>query len=315
MFERLIGIVYLYHTCIVYSVILIVVGIPAYNEEKNIARIIVKLQKAADKIIVCNDGSTDLTGVIAEKMGAIVVNHTKNLGYGAAIRSIFLKVAEFDSDIVVTFDGDGQHRVEDIQAVLEPIIKNEADIVIGSRFINNNDKNIPKYRKAGIKTITSITNTSTDMKLTDSQSGFRAYKSKVLKDIVPSDYGMGVSTEILIKASKKGCRIKEVPITVLYEGDTSTHHPVSHGISVILSTMKFVSIEHPLKFYGIPGIVFLGIGLFFIVWTIQLFTDTRQIITNVSLIGIGSLILGTMLTMTSIMLYSLVNVVRERHSD
>jgi len=294
---------------------LIVVGIPAYNEEKNIARIIVKLQKAADKIIVCNDGSTDLTGVIAEKMGAIVVNHTKNLGYGAAIRSIFLKVAEFDSDIVVTFDGDGQHRVEDIKAVLEPIIKNEADIVIGSRFINNNDKNIPKYRKAGIKTITSITNTSTDMKLTDSQSGFRAYKSKVLKDIIPSDYGMGVSTEILIKASKKGYRIKEVPITVLYEGDTSTHHPVSHGISVILSTMKFVSIEHPLKFYGIPGIVFLGIGLFFIVWTIQIFTDTRQIITNVSLIGIGSIILGTMLTMTSIMLYSLVNVVRERHSD
>ena len=315
MFECLIGIVYLYHTSIVYSVILIVVGIPAYNEEKNIARIIAKLQKAADKIIVCNDGSTDLTGVIAEKMGAVVVNHQKNLGYGAGIRSIFLKAMEFDFDILVTFDGDGQHRVEDIKAVLEPIIKNDADIVIGSRFINNNDKNVPKYRKAGIKTITSISNTAADMKLTDSQSGFRAYKNNVLKDIVPSDYGMGVSTEILIKASKKGYRIKEVPITVLYEGDTSTHHPVSHGISVILSTMKFVSIEHPLKFYCIPGIVFLGIGLFFIVWTIQIFTDTRQIITNVSLIGIGSIILGTMLTMTSIMLYSLVNVVRERHSD
>ena len=315
MFERLIGIVYLYHACIVYSVILIVVGIPAYNEEKNIARIIVKLQKIADKIIVCNDGSTDLTGVIAEKMGAIVVNHPKNLGYGAGIRSIFLKALEFDSDVLVTFDGDGQHRVEDIQAVLEPIIKNEADIVIGSRFINDGGKNVPKYRKAGIKAITSISNTAADMKLTDSQSGFRAYKSKVIKDIVPSDYGMGVSTEILIKASKNGYRIKEVPITILYGVDTSTHHPVSHGISVILSTMKFVSIEHPLKFYGIPGIVFMGIGLFFIVWTIQIFTDTRQIITNVSLIGIGSIILGTMLTMTSIMLYSLVNVVRERHSD
>ena len=315
MFECLIGIVYLYHTSIVYSVILIVVGIPAYNEEKNIARIIAKLQKAADKIIVCNDGSTDLTGVIAEKMGAVVVNHQKNLGYGAGIRSIFLKAMEFDFDILVTFDGDGQHRVEDVKAVLEPIIKNDADIVIGSRFINDGDKNVPKYRKAGIKAITSISNTAADMKLTDSQSGFRAYKNNVLKDIVPSDYGMGVSTEILIKASKKGYRIKEVPITVLYEGDTSTHHPVSHGISVILSTMKFVSIEHPLKFYGIHGIVFMGIGLFFIVWTIQIFTDTRQIITNVSLIGIGSIILGTMLTMTSIMLYSLVNVVRERHSD
>jgi len=289
---------------------------PAYNEEKNIAKVIVKLQNVADKIIVCNDGSTDLTGIIAEKMGAVVINHSKNLGYGAAIRSIFLKAKELDSDVLVTFDADGQHRVEDIQTVLKPVINNEADIVIGSRFINdNNNKNVPKYRKVGIKTITSITNVSIDMKLTDSQSGFRAYNNKVLKDIVPSEYGMGVSTEILIKASKRRYKIKEVPITILYEENTSTHHPVPHGISVILSTMKFISIEHPLKFYGIPGIVFLGIGLFFIIWTIQAFTETRQIITNISLIGIGSTILGTMLTMTSIILYSLVSVVRERRSD
>jgi glycosyltransferase involved in cell wall biosynthesis len=315
LFGHLIGIVYLYHTSIVNSVILIVIGIPAYNEEKNIARIIVKLQELADKIIVCNDGSSDSTGIIAEKMGAIVVNHPKNLGYGAGIRSIFLKASELDSDILVTFDADGQHRVEDIQTVLEPIIKNEADIVIGSRFLSGDNKNVPAYRKVGIKTITNITNTSTNLNLTDSQSGFRAYNKKVLKDIVPSEYGMGVSTEILIKASKREYKIKEVPITVLYEGATSTHHPVSHGISVILSTMKFVSIEHPLKFYGIPGLIFMAIGLFFIVWTIQEFTATRQIITNISLIGIGSIIMGTMLTMTSIMLYSLVNVVRERRSD
>jgi len=294
---------------------LIVIGIPAYNEEKNIAKIIVKLQKLVDKIIVCNDGSEDLTGIIAEKMGAVVVNHPKNLGYGAAIRSIFQKAVEIDADILVTFDADGQHRVEDIPTVLKPISKNEADIVIGSRFLDGDNKNVPTYRKVGIKTITNITNASIDMDLTDSQSGFRAYNKKVLSDIIPSEYGMGVSTEILIKASKKGYRIKEVPIIVLYEGDTSTHHPVSHGLSVILSTMKFVSIEHPLKFYGIPGLIFLAIGLFFIVWTIQEFSATRQIITNVSLIGIGSIIMGTMLTMTSIMLYSLVNVVRERHSD
>lgn len=294
---------------------MIVVGIPAYNEEKNIARIIAKLQKVADKIIVCNDGSADLTGIIAEKMGSIVINHPKNLGYGAAIRSIFLKAREVDADILVTFDADGQHRVEDVQTVVEPILKNEADVVIGSRFLNGDGKNVPKYRKVGIKTITSIANTSVDMKLTDSQSGFRGYGKKVLKEIIPSEYGMGVSTEILIRANKIGFKIKEVPITILYEGDTSTHHPVSHGASVILSTMKFISIEHPLKFYGIPGIIFLAVGLFFIVWTIQAFTETRQIITNISLIGIGSIIFGTMLTMTSIMLYSLVNVVRERRSD
>jgi glycosyltransferase involved in cell wall biosynthesis len=293
-------------------VILIVIGIPAFNEEKTIAGIILKLQKVADKVIVCNDGSSDLTGDIAERLGAIVINHPKNLGYGAGIRSIFLKAKELDADILVTFDADGQHRIEDVKSVIEPLQKNEADIVIGSRFIGGNNDGVPKYRKAGIKTITNITNTSTDLNITDSQSGFRGYNKKVLLEIIPSEYGMGVSTEILIKASKKGFKIKEVPITVLYEGDTSTHHPVSHGISVVLSTMKFISIEHPLKFYGIPGMIFLVIGLFFIVWTLQIFTETRQIITNVSLIGIGSMIMGTMLTMTSIMLYSLVNVVRER---
>jgi len=91
------------------------VGIPAFNEEKNIAAIITKLADVADSLIVCNDGSSDLTSDIAEKMGAFVINHEKNLGYGAAIRSIFLKAKELDGDILVTFDADGQHRVEDIE--------------------------------------------------------------------------------------------------------------------------------------------------------------------------------------------------------
>ena len=289
----------------------LVIGLPAYNEEKNIASIIIKLKKVADKIIVCNDGSSDLTGEIAEKMGAIVVNHTKNLGYGAAIRSIFTKFMELEDDILVTFDADGQHRVEDIRIVTSPIMKNEADIVIGSRFLEGNNTDVPTYRKIGIKTITNLTNLGAENKLTDSQSGFRAYHKRVFPDILPSEHGMGVSTEILIKATKKEYKIKEVPIRVLYGGDTSTHHPVSHGVSVILSTMKFISIEHPLKFYGIPGLVLLGIGLIFIVWTIQVFAESRTVLTNVALIGLASTILATMLLMTSIMLYSLVNVVRE----
>ena len=290
---------------------LIIVGIPAYNEEKKIARIIVKLQEIADKVLVCNDGSSDLTGAIAEKLGAVVINHQKNLGYGAAIRSIFLKARELNCDTLVTFDADGQHRIEDIQKVLKPIIDNNADVVIGSRFLDKSTS-IPRYRRIGIKTITSLTNVSSDTKITDSQSGFRAYNRKVLEEITPSDYGMGVSTEILIKANNKKFRISEVPITILYEDDTSKHHPVSHGASVVLSTMKFISIEHPLRFYGIPGIIFLGIGLFFTVWTIQAFTATRQIITNIALIGIGTILIGTVLLVTSIILYSLVNVVRER---
>ena len=290
----------------------IAIGLPAFNEEKNIASIILKLKKKYETVIVCDDGSNDLTASISEEMGALVVKHKKNLGYGAAIRSLFLKARELDCDILVTFDSDGQHKISEIENVINPIQNKEADIIIGSRFLGTIEGDIPGYRKLGIKAITNLVNSNTGKKITDSQSGFRAYNKIVLEKIIPSETGMGVSTEILIKANKQKFKISEVPITIIYGGDTSTQNTVSHGTSVILSTMKFVSIEHPLKFYGIPGIIFLAIGLFFIVWALQEFTETRRIITNISLIAIGSTIFGTLLTMTSVLLYSLVSVVRER---
>lgn len=290
------------------------IGLPAFNEEKNIASIISKLEKISNTIIVCDDGSSDLTSTIASKMGAIVISHKKNMGYGSAIRSLFLKAQELDVDVLVTFDADGQHDVNDINKVVEPISNNTADLVIGSRFLDQNEDDISSYRKTGIKIITKITNTSLKEKIKDSQSGFRAYNKEVISKITPSDYGMGVSTEILIKASKNDFRIAEIPIKISYDGDTPTHHPVSHGVSVTLSTLKFISIEHPLKFYGIPGIAFLIIGLFFTVWTLHLFSETREIVTNISLLAIGTIIFGTMLMMTSIILYSVVNLIREKNN-
>ena len=291
----------------------IAVGLPAYNEEKNIASIITKLEGVSDFVIVCDDGSSDLTGKIASKMGAIVITHEKNKGYGAAIRSLFLKSKELEVDILVTFDADGQHSVNDITKVIQPILDQKADLVIGSRFLDKNQDDIPSYRKTGIQIITKLTNTTLKEKIKDSQSGFRAYSKDVLSKILPSDSGMGVSSELLIKASNNDFIITEIPIKISYEGETSTHHPVSHGLSVTLSTLKFISIEHPLKFYGIPGLCFMIVGLFFTVLTLQLFSETRQIITNVSLLAIGTIIFGTMLLMTAILLYSIVNLIREKN--
>ena len=289
----------------------ITIGIPAYNEEKNIASIIVKLKKIAQKIIVCNDGSTDLTGEIAQKLGAIVINHPKNLGYGSGIRSIFQKAKEIDSDILVTFDADGQHQVEDIKKVIEPILKNEVDVVIGSRFLENKNVSTPEYRKIGIKLITKVTNSTLKEKITDSQSGFRAYNKDVITKLDPGDVGMGISTEILIKASSYGFKIAEVPINILYEGNTSTHNPVSHGTSVLLSTIKYISIEHPLKFYGIPSLIFFVIGLTFTFLSVQYYTEIGRLNTNLTLIGAGTILIGVILVITTILLYSLVSVVRE----
>jgi glycosyltransferase involved in cell wall biosynthesis len=289
------------------------VGIPAFNEEKNIAAIITKLADVADSLIVCNDGSSDLTSDIAEKMGAFVINHEKNLGYGAAIRSIFLKAKELDGDILVTFDADGQHRIEDIEKVTKPIIDQEADLVIGSRFLDESEKEVPQYRKVGIKVITKITNATIKKQLTDSQSGFRAYSKKVVNELNPSESGMGISTEILIKASAKNFKISEVPIKITYFGDTSTHNPITHGSSVILSTIKFTSIEHPLKFYGIPSIIFFIVGISFTYFAAQYYTEIGRLSTNLTIVAASTVLIAVVLLITSILLYSLVSVVRENN--
>ena len=289
----------------------ITVGIPAFNEAKNIAAIITELKKITDSIVVCDDGSSDLTADISEKLGATVIKHKKNMGYGAAINSIFKKCVENNSDVLVTFDADGQHRIVDLEKVLQPIKKNKADIVIGSRFLDNKS-DVPNYRKVGIKIITKVTNASIKKKLTDSQSGFRAYNRQVLTQINPSDVGMGISTEILIKASVQGLRITEVPIKILYSGNTSTHNPLGHGGSVLISTIKFTSIEHPLKFYGIPSLIFLILGGIFTYSAIVYYAEIGRLNPNLTLIAIGTILVGIVLLISAILLFSLVNVVREQ---
>ena len=288
----------------------ILVGIPAYDEEKNIGPLILNLKKQGYEVLVCDDASNDQTCELSEQLGAIVIKHEKNRGYGGAIQSLFNKAREIKPDVLVTFDGDGQHNFRDIENLIKPIIESDSDLVIGSRFLDKKS-HIPKYREVGIKTITKLTQISHNVNVTDSQSGFRAYSLKTLETIFPSEESMGISTEILIKAVEQNLKISEISIVVSYEGKTSTHNPTSHGLTVIGTTLKFLSIKHPLIFYGIPGLVFLTIGLIFTVWTLTNFSETRAIQTNLALISLGSIILGVLLLLTSILLFSLISVVRE----
>ena len=288
----------------------ITIGIPAYNEEKNIAKIIVQLKKVADQILVCDDGSTDSTSEIAESLGAIVIKHPKNLGYGSAIRSIFLKSREINAEVLVTIDADGQHKIEDVKKVIKPIVDGQADISIGSRFLEEGD-NAPKYRKLGINIITKVTNSSLSEKITDAQSGFRAYNNKVLQSLTPSDSGMGISTEILIKSSNLGLKIAEVPTEIQYEGETSSQNPVSHGTEVLMSTLKYISIERPLRFYGIPSFIFFVIGLTFTFLSIEYYAEVGRLNTNITILAAGTILIGIALGVTAVLLYSLVSVVRE----
>jgi len=290
----------------------ITVGIPAYNEEENIAKIISQIKDVTQSIIVCDDHSTDDTNKIAKALGADVVTHPKNMGYGSAIKSIFAKAKEIDSDVLVTMDADGQHRIEDLKKILEPILSGTVDVCIGSRFLGKNVENVPSYRKVGIKVLTKLTNVSLKEAITDSQSGFRAYAKKAISEIIPTDSGMAISNEILLKASSLNLRIGEVPIVVLYDGDTSTHNPVSHGTSVFVSTLKFIAIEHPLRFFVLPGTLILLLGLSFVLWALQLFSDSGILVTNITLIGIACLIFGAILIVNGINLFSITHLLREK---
>ena len=212
------------------------------------------------EIVLVNDGSTDNTANIAKNAGAVVISHKTNKGYGAAIISLFDYARKNNAEIMITLDGDGQHDPNQIPLLLNTMIQHNVDVVIGSRFLNQNTE-APGYRQRGIKIITSAANYGADLKVSDSQSGFRAYSKDAIDSIHPTEEGMSVSTEILLKISNKGLSLAEVPITISYEGDTSEQNAVPHGVSVLVNTLKYVSIRHPLPFYAIPGIALIIAGI------------------------------------------------------
>ncbi len=139
--------------------ILVVAGIPAFNEEKTIAHVVLEAQKHAHIVIVCDDGSSDLTGKIAERLGAVVVRHEQNSGYGAALQSLFRKARELKADVLVTLDSDGQHDPAEIPRLVKPIEDGVAEVVLGSRFMDKNGTaDMPTYRQLGVRVITKLSN-------------------------------------------------------------------------------------------------------------------------------------------------------------
>jgi len=288
----------------------VVACIPAYNEELTIAKVVLKARRHVDKVIVCDDGSTDMTAEIAEACGAEVIRHERNMGYGAAIGSLLKRAREVGADIMVTLDADGQHDPDYIPRLIEPVMRGEADIVIGSRFLAN-EADIPAYRRIGIKIINWVTGRGSN-KISDTQSGFRAYSRKAIEVILPTETGMGVSTEILLRAEERGLKVKEVPVRIIYDVERpSKMNPIAHGLDVVFSTIKHLSIRHPLMFYGIPGIFCLLVALTAGIILIHLFNLTRYFSLPLAVVAVGFGLLGAILCSTAIMLWILVSLVKE----
>ena len=291
----------------------ILVCVPAFNEAENISEIINRSKKYADEVIVYDDGSVDDTQQVAVSAGATVIRSPENKGYGIAIRSLFQAAKEKDADIMVTLDSDGQHNPDQIPSLIEPL-RQGFDLVIGSRFLRNADKEkVPKFRSFGIKTITKLTQAASYRGITDSQSGFRAYNKNALSKINLYEDGMAVSTEILLRAGEKKLLVAEVPITINYDTkDTSTHNPLTHGIGVLYSVFQFISLRHPLAFYGLPGIALLGIAAYFMKHALNLFSETGYVSTNLILVSVGIAVVGVVLLATASILYTLIALLKGR---
>jgi glycosyltransferase involved in cell wall biosynthesis len=269
-------------------------------------------KKFVDKVVVCDDGSTDDTLNNAKLAGAEIISHKKNQGYGAAITTLFDYCRMQNADVMITLDGDGQHDPNQIPILLDTISQHSVDVVLGSRFLDNNT-DTPGYRKRGIKIITSAANFGADFKVSDAQSGFRAYSKSAINAIHPTEQGMAVSTEILLKISNKGLSLAEVPITTSYDGDTSEQNPVPHGISVLMNTIKYVSIRHPIKFYGIPGFVSIIAGLVSSVLFLDAYLNDQVIFYGSLLGAVVLLLFGAILSVTAIILFSMANLIRDRN--
>jgi len=281
------------------------VCIPAFNEEQPITDVIKKSLSYVDQVIVCDDGSSDLTAEKAKIAGAVVIKHEKNMGKGHAMKSLFDYAKNVDADVIVTIDGDGQFLPEQIPGLLKPILENSYDIVIGNRF--SDDEEMPSYRKIGNKMLDKITKLAADLPFSDTQSGYRSYSKKAIRSINFSTSGFGVDSEILINAADKGLKITESKVTVLYNTGlkTSTKDPVSHTMSVIASLLESIAIHHPLKYLGIPGMILLIIGLGFTAYSISNFNETGNFSLPSILTAMSSLIIGLILLLMSVVLYSI----------
>ncbi|MBU1158048.1 MAG: glycosyltransferase family 2 protein [Candidatus Thermoplasmatota archaeon] len=279
--------------------------LPAYNEADTIGRIIGQVKPFVNEIVVVDDGSTDGTAGIATESGAMVIKHPKNVGYGSALASGFKYVKGNGTSIMVVLDADGQHDPAEIPRLTEPIIAGEADIVIGSRFIDADQTAIPKYRRFGIGVVNKAWKIAGGEPVTDTQCGFRAYSRAAIDTIDIRESNMSASLEILDEAEKHKLRLVEVPVSVKYGGYSSTMTPGKHGMELVNYVLRKLKDEHPLLIFGVGSLIFISAGLAFGVYSINSYFDSRYLPFGPTIIAAILVYVGTLMMFGGLILNSI----------
>lgn len=211
----------------------IFIVIAAFNEEHSVPKVIASLQKAGyHNIVVVDDGSKDKTFDATVKAGATALQHVVNRGQGAALKTGIDYALQQGADIIVTFDADGQHRAEDLPAMIKPVAEGKADITIGSRFLKQESINqVPWIRRVLLKGSVFVMWMFYGVKMTDAHNGFRVFSREAAKKINITSDRMAHASEIIEEVHRKKLKFKEVPVVINYTEETMKKGHGSFGES------------------------------------------------------------------------------------
>ena len=283
--------------------------LPAYNEEVSIGSVVLRTRQFADRVIVVDDGSSDRTAEVAALAGAEVIRHPENRGKGAALKTGFESLN--GDSVIVTIDTDGQHDPADIPRLVQPILRGEADMVNGSRYLNGDKKDTPFYRRVGQMVLDTATNFDAGLSVTDSQSGFRAFSGRA-KDVFRfHQNGLAIESEMLADAAAAGLRIKEVEIGVRYDVDGSSEHPVAHGVRVLIKVLHDMELRRPLYYFTVPGMLMAGAGVLMGLEFLRIFAHGGSLQYGPTLLMVMLTLVGSFMALTGIILHSISTILLE----
>ncbi|MDQ3809884.1 MAG: glycosyltransferase family 2 protein [Chloroflexota bacterium] len=291
----------------------IVIAVPAYNEDRYIGSLVLKLRARGHVVLVVDDGSTDATAAVAELAGATVVRHDGNLGKTAAVQTAFEYARRTGAVGLVLIDGDSQHDPLEVERLIEPIVNGDADMVVGSRFAGLRSA-IPRWRVVGQHALRAATNLGSGLRLSDTESGFRAFSRRALEEMRFSGRGFSVEPATQFEARSRGWKVVEVPVRVHYEL-AMKRNPVWHGFGQLDAILRLIAQHRPLWFFGVPGLLVLMSGLVLGVTVVRIYEATLQLAVGYALITVLLVIVGILSVFVGIMLHAIQSLIRDAVTD
>lgn len=290
----------------------IAILVPCYNEELTIEAVIADFRQQLPNavIYVFDNNSTDRTAEIAHRAGAVVLRERRQ-GKGFVVQSMFRMV---EADVYVMVDGDATYPASEIRHLLAPLLRGEADMVVGSRLHTESNSTFRSLNLLGNQLFLSTVNSVFRVRLTDILSGYRAFSREFVKTVSLVGGGFEVETELTIKALEAGFRVAEVPVdlTTRPEGSWSKIRPLHDGLRILGTIFALFRDYKPLTFFGTLALIFVGLGLGPGTVVVLEYLRTGAVYRVPSaILAVGSVLLGMLMFTAGLILHSMTRRIRE----